>query len=45
MSGRPIPDGEDTSSLSKTSLFLNTTDSLLEKGGDLGGGSLGLCGI
>lgn len=37
-----VPDGKDTSSLSKTSFLLNTTDSLLQDGGDLGGRGLGL---
>lgn len=40
-----VPDGKDTSSLSKTGFLLNTTDSLLEDGRDLGGRSLGLSGI
>ena len=40
-----IPDGEDTTSLGKTGLFLDTTDSLLEDGGDLSGGRLGLSSV
>lgn len=40
-----IPDSEDTSGLGEARLFLNTTDSLLEDGGDLGGGGLGVGGI
>lgn len=37
-----VPDGKDTSSLSKASFLLNTTDSLLKDGGNLGGSGLGL---
>jgi hypothetical protein len=40
-----VPDGEDTASLSETRLLLNTTDSLLEDGRDLGGGSLSLSSV
>lgn len=36
-----VPDGENTSGLGKTGLFLDTTDPLLEDGGDLG--RRGLC--
>jgi hypothetical protein len=32
-----VPDGEDAASLGEGALFLDTTDSLLEDGGDLGG--------
>lgn len=37
-----IPDGEDTSGLGKASLFLDTTDLLLEDGRNLSRGSLSL---
>ena len=40
-----VPYGKDTSSLSKTRLLLNTTDSLLKDGRDLGGRSLGLSSV
>jgi hypothetical protein len=32
-----LPDGENTASLGKVGLLLNTTDSLLQDGGDFGG--------
>lgn len=35
-----IPDGKDTAGLGETRLLLNTTDSLLKDGRDLGGGGL-----
>lgn len=40
-----VPDRQDTASLSETGLLLDTTDALLQNGGDLGGGSLGLGGV
>jgi hypothetical protein len=40
-----IPDGEHTSGLGETGLFLNTADALLENGGDLGGGGFGIDSI
>ena len=43
--GGDVPDREDTTSLSDVGLFLNTTDSLLEKGGDLSRRSLGLSSV
>jgi hypothetical protein len=33
--GNTITDGKDTASLSKTCLFLNTSDALFKDGGDL----------
>jgi hypothetical protein len=35
-----IPDGKDTTGLGEVGLLLDTTDSLLEDGRDLSGGSL-----
>lgn len=43
--GGDVPDREDTSGLSDTRLLLNTTDSLLEEGRDLGRRSLGLSSV
>jgi hypothetical protein len=43
--GCGIPDGEHTSGLGETGLFLNTADALLENGGDLGGGGFGVDSI
>lgn len=40
-----IPDGEDTAGLGETGLLLDTTDPLLEDGGDLGGGGLSVGSI
>lgn len=40
-----LPDGKDTTSLGETSLLLDTTNSLLEDGGDLSGSWLGLSGV
>lgn len=40
-----IPDRQNTTGLSETSFLLNTTDTLLQDGGDLGGLSLGLSGV
>jgi hypothetical protein len=40
-----VTDGKDTSSLSKASLFVNTTNSLLKNGGNLCGRSLGLSSV
>lgn len=37
-----IPDRQDATSLSETRLLLDTADTLLEDGGDLGGSSLGI---
>jgi len=37
-----VPDRQNTTSLSETSLLLNTTNALLQDGGDLGRLSLGL---
>jgi hypothetical protein len=44
-SGDDVPDREDTTGLSKASFLLNTADSLLQDGGDLGGSGLGLRGV
>ena len=43
--GNDIPDRQNTTSLSETSLLLNTTDTLLQDGGDLSRGSLSLSGV
>ena len=43
--GSLIPDGEDTASLGKASLFGDATDSLLQDGGDLSGGRFRIGGI
>lgn len=43
--GNTVTDGQDTTSLSKTCLFLYTADSLLEDGGDFGRGGFGIGGI
>lgn len=40
-----IPDGEDTTGLSETSLLRDTADALLKDGGDLSGLGLGLGGV
>ena len=40
-----VPDGEDTAGLGEASLLLDTADSLLEDGGDLSRGGLGVGGI
>lgn len=40
-----VPDRQNTTSLSETSLLLNTTDALFKDGGDLGGLSLSLRGV
>ena len=40
-----IPDGKNTTSLSEVGLLLDTTNSLLEDGRDLGGSSLGIGGV
>lgn len=40
-----VPDRQNTTGLGETSLLLNTTDALLQDGGDLGGLSLGLSGV
>lgn len=40
-----VPDRQNTTSLGETSLLLNTTDALLQDGGDLGGLGLGLRGV
>lgn len=40
-----VPDGKDTTSLGEAGLLLNTTDSLLQDGGNLGGSSLGLSSV
>lgn len=37
-----VPDRQNTTGLSETSLLRDTTDALLEDGGDLSRGSLGL---
>ena len=37
-----VPDGEDAAGLSEVGLLLDTTDSLLEDGRDLGGSGLGV---
>jgi hypothetical protein len=37
-----VPDRQNTTGLSETSLLRDTTDALLKDGGDLGRGSLGL---
>ena len=37
-----VPDRQNTTGLSKTSLLRDTTDALLKDGGDLSRGSLGL---
>jgi hypothetical protein len=44
-SGIDVPDRQNTTGLSETSLLLNTTDALLQDGGDLGGLGLGLGGV
>ena len=40
-----VPNGQNATGLSETSLLLNTTDALLQDGGDLGGLGLGLGGV
>jgi hypothetical protein len=40
-----VPDGQDTTGLSETSLLLDTTDALLQDGGDLSGLGLGLSSV
>lgn len=40
-----IPDGEDTTSLSKVGLLLDTANSLLKDGRNLGGRGLGVGGV
>ena len=40
-----LPDRKNTASLSEAGLLLHATDSLLEDGGDLGRGGLGVGGI
>lgn len=42
ISGKNVPDGEDTTGLGEVGLLLDTTDSLLEDGRDLSRGGLGL---
>lgn len=37
-----VPDGEDTAGLGEVGLLMDTTDSLLEDGRDLGGSGLGV---
>lgn len=44
-SGIDVPDGQNTTGLGETSLLLNTTDALLQNGGNLGGLGLGLGGV
>ncbi len=44
-SGIDVPDRQNTTGLGETSLLLNTTDTLLQDGRDLGGLSLGLSGV
>lgn len=41
----PVPDGEDATGLGETGLLLDTADPLLEDGGDLSRGGLGVSGI
>ena len=43
--GGDVPDREDTTGLSDVDLLLDTTDSLLEEGRDLGGRGLGLSSV
>lgn len=43
--GGDVPDREDTTGLSDVGLLLDTTDSLLEEGRDLGGRGLGLSSV
>lgn len=40
-----VPNGQNATSLGETSLLLDTTDALLQDGGDLGGLGLGLGGV
>jgi hypothetical protein len=40
-----IPDGEDTTGLSKAGLLVDTTDALLEQAAHFGGSGLALGGI
>ena len=40
-----VPNGQNATGLSETSLLLDTTDALLQDGGDLGGLGLGLGGV
>lgn len=40
-----VPNGQNATGLSETSLLLNTTDALLQDGGDLGGLGLSLGGV
>jgi hypothetical protein len=40
-----VPNRQDTTSLGETRLFLNTTDSLFENGGNLGGSGLRIGGV
>ena len=40
-----VPDRQNTTSLSETSLLLDTTNTLLKDGRDLGRGGLGLSGV
>jgi hypothetical protein len=40
-----IPDRKNTASLGKARLLLDTTDALLQNGGDLGRGGLGVGGV
>lgn len=43
--GIDVPDRQNTAGLGETSLLLNTTDTLLQDGRDLGGLGLGLGGV
>lgn len=43
--GNTITNGQDTTSFSEASLFLYTTNSLLEDGGDFGRGCFGVGGV
>ena len=40
-----VPNGQNATGLGETSLLLDTTDALLQDGGDLGGLGLGLGGV
>ena len=41
----PVPDGEDAAGLGEAGLLLDTANPLLEDGGDLSRGGLGVSGI
>jgi hypothetical protein len=42
---KAVPNRKDTTSFSQTSLLLNTTNSLLKDGGNLGGRRFGFCSV